>query len=62
MRITVLGAGYMGSAMAKVAARRGHQVRLWGTWLDDALLDAATNGGLHPRLKLPLGEPTEKSI
>ena len=56
MRITVLGAGYMGSAMAKVAAQRGHEVRLWGTWLDDALLDAVADGGVHPRLKLPLTE------
>ena len=41
MRVTVLGAGYMGSAMAKVAHRRGHDVRLWGTWLDDAMLEWA---------------------
>ena len=40
MRVTVLGAGYMGSAMAEVAAMRGHDVRLWGTWLDDALVEA----------------------
>ena len=44
----------MGSAMATVAAGRGHDVRLWGTWLDDALLDPVEKGGLHPRLKLPL--------
>jgi glycerol-3-phosphate dehydrogenase (NAD(P)+) len=54
MRVTVLGAGYMGSAMAVVAARRGHEVRLWGTWLDDALLDACDRGEPHPRLKLRL--------
>lgn len=54
MRVTVLGAGYMGSAMAVVAARRGHEVRLWGTWLDDALLDACERGEPHPRLKLRL--------
>ena len=54
MRITVLGAGYMGSAMATVAAKRRHDVRLWGTWLDDALLDAVERGGEHPRLCLPL--------
>jgi glycerol-3-phosphate dehydrogenase (NAD(P)+) len=54
MRVTVLGAGYMGSAMACVARRRGHQVRLWGTWLDDGLLDACERGEPHPRLKLPL--------
>ncbi|HEX3345616.1 MAG TPA: NAD(P)H-dependent glycerol-3-phosphate dehydrogenase [Polyangiaceae bacterium] len=54
MRITVLGAGYMGSAMAVVAARRGHEVRLWGTWLDDAMLDPCDRGEPHPRLGLRL--------
>jgi glycerol-3-phosphate dehydrogenase (NAD(P)+) len=54
MRVTVLGAGYMGSAMACVAARRGHDVRLWGTWLDDALLDPCERGEPHPRLGLKL--------
>jgi glycerol-3-phosphate dehydrogenase (NAD(P)+) len=55
MRVTVLGAGYMGSAMACVARRHGHKVQLWGTWLDDSLLDACERGEAHPRLKLPLG-------
>lgn len=54
MRVTVLGAGYMGSAMACVAARRGHDVRLWGTWNDDALLDVCERGEAHPRLGLRL--------
>jgi glycerol-3-phosphate dehydrogenase (NAD(P)+) len=54
MRVTVLGAGYMGSAMACVAARRGHEVRLWGTWLDDVLLDPCDRGEPHPRLGLKL--------
>jgi glycerol-3-phosphate dehydrogenase (NAD(P)+) len=54
MRVTVLGAGYMGSAMATVARRRGHDVRLWGTWLDDALLEPCERGEPHPRLKLRL--------
>jgi glycerol-3-phosphate dehydrogenase (NAD(P)+) len=54
MRMTVLGAGYMGSAMALVGARRGHEVRLWGTWLDDALLGPCERGQPHPRLNLPL--------
>src|SRR5690349_16353439 len=54
MRITVLGAGYMGSAMATVAVKRGHDVRLWGTWLDDDLLDPVERGEAHPRLRLPL--------
>jgi glycerol-3-phosphate dehydrogenase (NAD(P)+) len=56
MRVTVLGAGYMGSAMAKVAAMRGHDVRLWGTWLDDAMLDPVERGEEHPRLKLRLDD------
>jgi glycerol-3-phosphate dehydrogenase (NAD(P)+) len=54
MRVAVLGAGYMASAMACVARRRGHDVRLWGTWLDDKLLDACESGAPHPRLKLRL--------
>jgi glycerol-3-phosphate dehydrogenase (NAD(P)+) len=56
VRVTVLGAGYMGSAMAKVARMRGHDVRLWGTWLDDPLLDPCARGEAHPRLKLTLDE------
>jgi glycerol-3-phosphate dehydrogenase (NAD(P)+) len=44
----------MGSAMACVARRRGHDVRLWGTWLDDAMIDACAGGAPHPRLKLRL--------
>jgi len=54
MKVTVLGAGYMGSAMAEVAAMRGHDVRLWGTWLDDALIEAVERGESHPRLKKKL--------
>ncbi len=54
MRVTVLGAGYMGSAMAEVAAMRGHDVRLWGTWLDDALIEPVEQGKDHPRLKKKL--------
>jgi glycerol-3-phosphate dehydrogenase (NAD(P)+) len=54
MRVTVLGAGYMGSAMAEVAAMRGHDVRLWGTWLDDAMIEALEQGKDHPRLKKKL--------
>jgi glycerol-3-phosphate dehydrogenase (NAD(P)+) len=54
MRVTVLGAGFMGSAMAEVAAMRGHEVRLWGTWLDDALVEAVEQKAAHPRLKMAL--------
>lgn len=54
MKVAVLGAGYMGSAMAKVAQLRGHEVRLWGTWLDDDLLAPVERGEVHPRLQLKL--------
>jgi glycerol-3-phosphate dehydrogenase (NAD(P)+) len=56
MLVTVLGAGYMGSAMAQVAAMRGHEVRLWGTWLDDDLIAAVEAKQNHPRIKMPLHE------
>ena len=55
MKVTVLGAGYMGSAMATVAKMRGQNVHLWGTWRDDALLDTqAPQARKHPRLGLAL--------
>ena len=40
--------------MAVVAARRGHGVHLWGTWLDDPLLEPVERGQPHPRLQLCL--------
>ena len=42
------GAGYMGSAMASSPRRRGHDVRLWGTWLDDAMLEPVRAGRAAP--------------
>jgi glycerol-3-phosphate dehydrogenase (NAD(P)+) len=51
--IAVLGAGYMGSAVTFPLAAARHEVRLWGTWLDDPLLEACREGA-HPKLKLPL--------
>ncbi|MBO1806302.1 NAD(P)H-dependent glycerol-3-phosphate dehydrogenase [Leucobacter ruminantium] len=46
--ITILGAGAMGSALATPLSRNGHRVRLWGTHLDDARLDALSSGAPHP--------------
>lgn len=53
--ITILGAGAMGSALATPLRERGHQVNLWGTWLDDHLLDAVEAGKphLHTNVLLP---------
>lgn len=49
MIITILGAGAMGSAIATPLLDAGHEVRLWGTHLDDHLIDAVEAGQPHPR-------------
>lgn len=56
--ITILGAGAMGSALATPLRERGHEVRLWGTWLDDHLLDAVEAGKPHPRTNVPVPDGT----
>jgi glycerol-3-phosphate dehydrogenase (NAD(P)+) len=53
-RITILGAGFMGSALTFPATDNGHRVALWGTWLDDHLVDAVQRGEPHPKLRLRL--------
>jgi glycerol-3-phosphate dehydrogenase (NAD(P)+) len=50
---TILGAGYMGSAMTFPLAACGLSVRLWGTWLDDDLIERSRQGP-HPRLRVRL--------
>ncbi len=54
--VTILGAGYMGTALCIPALDNGHEVRLWGTWLDDHLIDAVRTGREHPRLKMVMPE------
>lgn len=54
--VLVLGAGVMGSAFAVPLADAGAEVRLVGTHLDAALIDAVRRDGVHPRLKAPLPE------
>lgn len=56
--ITVLGAGAMGSAMCTPLRARDWDVRLWGTWLDDHLLDAVERGEPHPRTNVELAPGT----
>jgi glycerol-3-phosphate dehydrogenase (NAD(P)+) len=56
---TILGAGAMGSALATPLRARGHAVRLWGTWLDDHLLDAVAAGGPHPRTGVQVPDGVE---
>lgn len=55
-KITILGAGAMGSALCTPLIDSGWEVRLWGTWLDDHLLDAVENGQPHPRTNEPLAD------
>ncbi len=55
LTVAVLGAGYMGSAITFPLSENGNRVRLWGTWLDDDLLDASKKG-FHPKLKKRLPE------
>ena len=56
--VTVLGAGAMGSALATPFRAAGWEVNLWGTWLDDHLLEACAAGRPHPRTEVRLAEGT----
>lgn len=49
-KIAILGAGMMGTALATPLADRGHDVRLVGTPLDDDIVRALRESGVHPRL------------
>ncbi|WP_028709307.1 NAD(P)H-dependent glycerol-3-phosphate dehydrogenase [Propionicicella superfundia] len=57
-KIVVLGAGAMGSALCTPLVAAGWETRLWGTWLDDHLLDACEQGLPHPRTNVPLAKGT----
>lgn len=56
--VSILGAGAMGSALATPFRDAGWDVALWGTWLDDHLLDAVEAGRPHPRTNVPLARGT----
>ncbi len=53
-RVTILGAGDMGTAMATPLRHGGHDVRIWGTGRDRAIIDALARGEPHPRLGIPV--------
>lgn len=55
-KITILGAGAMGSGLCTPLINAGWEVRLWGTWLDDHLLDACEAGQPHPRTNVSLAK------
>jgi glycerol-3-phosphate dehydrogenase (NAD(P)+) len=44
----------MGSALTIPATDNGHRVALWGTWLDDHIVEAVRRGEPHPKLRMPL--------
>lgn len=48
--IAILGAGDMGTALCTPLAANGHDVRLWGTYLDRDIVAALRAGQPHPRL------------
>jgi glycerol-3-phosphate dehydrogenase (NAD(P)+) len=48
--VVILGSGVMGSALAVPLAENGHDVRLVGTHLDRAIIDAIRATGVHPGL------------
>ena len=48
-KIAVIGAGAMGSAFCQPLADNGNDVRLWGTHLDDAIIDELKAGRKHPK-------------
>lgn len=52
-RVAILGAGDMGTALTTPLAANGHDVRLWGTRLDGAIVEALRAGEPHPRLGVP---------
>jgi glycerol-3-phosphate dehydrogenase (NAD(P)+) len=54
-RVTILGAGDMGTAMLTPLAGRC-EVRLWGTAHDTAIMAALQAGGAHPRLGVRVHE------
>lgn len=53
-RIAIIGAGMMGSAMSIPARDKGHEVRLVGTPLDDAIIAHAREMRMHLTMQRPL--------
>jgi glycerol-3-phosphate dehydrogenase (NAD(P)+) len=55
-KITILGAGLMGTAVAWPLSDNGHEVRLVGTHLDSTIIRACLDKGYHPKLRRKLPE------
>ena len=52
--VTIVGAGYMGTAVAYPLADNGHDVRLVGTHLDADIIKSCRDKHYHPKLKRDL--------
>lgn len=55
VKAAVLGAGYMGGAITFPLSENGVRINLWGTWLDDEIIDSCARAQ-HPKLKKKLPE------
>jgi glycerol-3-phosphate dehydrogenase (NAD(P)+) len=55
-KVTIVGAGMMGTAMAWPLSDNGHQVRLVGTHLDKEIIASCLEKRWHPRLRRRLPE------
>jgi glycerol-3-phosphate dehydrogenase (NAD(P)+) len=53
-KITIIGAGAMGSALTVPLIKNNHEVRLWGTELDHEIINALLAGKPHPKHKCSL--------
>jgi len=54
--VAIVGAGFMGSAMAWPLSDRGHEVRLIGTPLDEEIIVSCKGSRWHPKLRRTLPE------
>lgn len=55
-KVAIVGAGFMGSAMAWPLSDRGHEVRLIGTHLDEDIIASCKGSRWHPKLRRTLPE------
>ena len=58
-RVTILGAGDMGTALLTPLHAGGHELRLWGTERDAAIITSLHRGDPHPRLGIPIPPEVE---
>jgi len=60
LRVTILGAGAMGSALTIPLTDRGNEVRLWATEYDRNVLNMLREGKVHPRINVTI--PSEVAL